>query len=111
MWCTGKLTTPLPKDNLEFDLKPDTRLQFTTEIRARKEDEKAYVVYNTDDDVFFMVNQAYYDFILDLKEEGAFSLGTLCQTNRFSTDNPQIQDVITFLMKKKVLKIIDKNLN
>ena len=111
MWCTGKLTTLLPKDNLEFDLKPDTQLQFTTEIRARKEDEKAYLVYNTDDDIFFMINQAYYDFILDLKEEGAFSLGTLCQTNRLSTDNPQIQDVITFLMKKKVLKIIDKNLN
>ena len=111
MWCTGKLTPPPTKDDLEFDLKPDTRLQFSTEIRARKEDEEAYVVYNTDDDVFFMVNQTYYDFIMDLKKEGAFSLGTLCQTNHLSTDNSQIQDVITFLIKKKVLKIIDKNLN
>lgn len=111
MWCTGKLTTLPPKDDLEFDLKPNTRLQFSTEIRARKEDEEAYVVYNTNDDVFFMVNQAYYDFIMDLKEQGTFSFRTLCQTNHLSTDNPQIQDIITFLIKKKVLKIIDKNLN
>ena len=107
IWCTGKLTTSLQKDDLEFDLKPDIRLQFSSEIRARKEDEEAYVVYNTVDDVFFMVNQAYYDFIIDLKEQGAFSFGTLCQTNHLSTDNPQIQDAIAFLIKKKVLKIIE----
>ena len=109
MWCTGKLTTSPPKDEPEFDLKPDTRLQFSTVIRARKEDEDAYVVYNTDDDVFFMINQAYYDFLMDLKEEGAFTFETLCHTNHLATDNPQIQDIITFLIKKKVLKIIDKN--
>ncbi|MBR0055324.1 MAG: radical SAM protein [Bacteroidales bacterium] len=112
IWCTGKLTTPL-SDNTpkNIELKPETRLQFSSEIRVRKEDDEAYVVYNVEDDVFFMVNYAYYDFIMDLKKQGSFSFGELCQTNHFSPDSPQIQDAIAFLIKKKVLKIIDKNLN
>lgn len=112
MWGTGKLAvTPPNNDNPVIELKPDTRLQFTPNLQARKDDEEAYVVYNATDDVFFMVNQAYYDFIMGLKEQGSFSFGALCETNHISPDNPQIQDIITFLIKKKVLKIIDKPLN
>ena len=104
MWCTGKLTNSPPKDNLEFDLKPDTKLQFSTEIRARKEDDEAYVIYNADDDVFFMVNKPYYDFIMGLKEEGIFSFGELCLKNNLTTDDTNINDIVSFLIKKKVLK-------
>ena len=112
MWCTGKLAVSSPNnDNSIIELKPDTQFQFTPNIQARKEDEEAHVVYNAADDVFFMVNQAYYNFIMSLKEQGSFSFGGLCQTNHFSPDNPQIQDIITFLIRKKVLKIIDKPLN
>ncbi|MBR5912553.1 MAG: radical SAM protein [Bacteroidales bacterium] len=111
MWCTGKLAVSPPNnDSPTIELKPDTRLQFTPNLQARKEDDEAYVVYNAADDVFFMVNQAYYDFIMGLKGKGSFSYGALCQTNHLSPDNPQIQDVVTFLIKKKVLKIIDKSL-
>lgn len=108
MWCTGKLTPPPPnKDKQEIRLKPDTHLQFSTEMRARKEDDEAYVIYNADDDVFFMVNQAYYEFIMGLKEQGAFSFGELCQMNHLPTDDARMIDTITFLIKKKVLKIIE----
>lgn len=108
MWCTGKLAVSLPNsDRSIIKLMPDTLLQFSSNLRARKEDEEAYVVYNAADDVFFMVNQAYYDFIMGLKEHGSFSFESLCQTNFFSLDNPQIQDAVTFLIKKKILKIID----
>lgn len=105
MWCTGKLMTPLPdntKKNIE--LKPETKLQLSSGIRVRNEDEEAYVVYNVEEDVFFMVNHVYFDFIMDLKKQGSFSFGVLCQTNYFLPDNPQIQDAIAFLIKKKVLK-------
>lgn len=112
IWCTEKLTPPLPDNTPKnIQLKPDTKLQFATEIRVRKEDDEAYVIYNVEEDVFFMVNHTYYDFIMDLKKQGSFFFGGLCQTNHFSPDNPQIQDTIAFLIKKKVLKIIDKNLN
>ena len=109
MWCTGKLTVSLPNnDSPTIELKPDTRLQFTPNLQTRKEDDEAWVVYNAADDVFFMVNRAYYDFITDLKELSSFSFGELCQMNHLSPDNPQIQDIVTFLIRKKVLKIIDK---
>ena len=112
MWCTGKLTVSPPNNDCPaIELKPDTQLQFTPNIHSRKEDEEAYVVYNAADDVFFMVNQAYYDFIMGLKEQSTFSFGALCQTNHLSPNNPQIQDTVTFLIKKKVLKIIDNPQN
>lgn len=112
MWCTGKLAVSPPNnDRLTIELNTETRLQFTADIRTRKEDEEAWVVYNAADDVFFMVNQAYYDFIKGLKEKGSFTFGALCQTNHLSPDNPQIQDIVTFLIRKEVLKIIDKPLN
>ncbi len=112
MWCKGKLTVSPPNhDCPTFELNPDTQLQFLSNILARKEDDETYVVYNVTDDVFFMVNQAYYDFIMCLKEQRCFSYGTLCQMVQLSPDNQQIQDTISFLIKKKVLKIIDKSLN
>ena len=109
MWCTSKPTVMPPNnESHSIELKPETRLQFTPGIQARKEDEEAWVVYNAADDVFFMVNQDYYDFIMGLKEQGTFTFGALCLTNHLSPDNSQIQDVVTFLIRKKVLKIIDK---
>ena len=107
MWCTGKLTTPSPnKDKQEMDLKSDTRLQFSTEMRARKEDDEAYVIYNADDDVFFMVNQTCYDFIMELKKQGSFSFGQLCLKNNLTTGDTNINDIVSFLIKKKIVKII-----
>lgn len=98
MWCTGKLTVSPPTDPKQrIELKPNTKLQFIKDITIRKEDEEACVIYNVEDDVFFMVNQAYYDFIIDLKEQGTFT---------FSSDDPRLIDAVTFLINKKVLKII-----
>lgn len=98
MWCTGKLTVLPPSDPKQrIELKPNTKLQFIKDITIRKEDEEACVIYNVEDDVFFMVNQAYYDFIIDLKEQGTFT---------FSSDDPRLIDAVTFLINKKVLKII-----
>ncbi len=107
MWCTGKPIVSPPNDHSQsIELKPETRLQFTTDIRARKEDEEAYVIYNIADDVFFMVNQAYYEFIMGLKEQGTCSFGELCEKNHLSPDSSKIRDVLVFLIKKKIIKII-----
>lgn len=102
----GKLTIPPSNDNLEFDLKPGTQLQFSTEIRARKEDNEAYVIYNADYDVFFMVNKPYYDFIMGLKEYGMVSFNNMCQIGNLSNDDAY--DMVSFLLKKKILRIIKK---
>lgn len=107
MWCTGRLAFQAPNCSSEsIELRSDTKLQFATDIIARKEDEDAYVIYNVTDDVFFMVNQAYYDFIMGLKERSLFTVGELCETLQLSPDNTNIIDTIKFLIKKKVLKIM-----
>ena len=104
MWCTGRLAFPTPNCSSEsIELKSDTKLQFATDIIARKEYEDAYVIYNVVDDVFFMVNQAYYDFIMGLKERSLFTVGELCETLQLSPDNTNIIDTIKFLIEKKVL--------
>ena len=108
MWFTGKLMVNPPKEqSKEIELKPTTHFQFTTDIRVRKENEEAYVIYNSTDDVFFMVNHFYYEFIMRLKELGNFSFDVLCQTHHVSPNDQYLQDVIIFLIKKKTLKIIN----
>ncbi|MBO7528411.1 MAG: radical SAM protein [Bacteroidales bacterium] len=107
MWCTGKLSISPPNNNSPvIELKPDTQLQFTPNLQARREDNEAYVVYNAADDEFFMVNQAYYDFIMSMKECGTFSFGELCQTNHLLPDSQQIQEIVTFLINKKTLLLL-----
>lgn len=107
MWCTGRLAFPAPNCSSEnIELKSDAKLHFATDIIARNEDKDAYVIYNVTDDVFFMVNQAYYDFIMGLKKRSLFTIGELCETLQLSPDNTNIIDTIKFLIKKKVLKIM-----
>ena len=103
MWCTGKLVvTPPNNDNPTIELKPDTRFQFTLNLQARREDDEAYVVYNAADDVFFMVNQAYYEFIMDWQKRGSFTFGEINPMN-----NPSKEDAIKLLFEKKILIIIN----
>ncbi len=108
MWCTGKLSISPPKDNHPtIELKADTQLQFTSCIKTRKENEDAYVIYNATDDVFFMVNQHYYDFIMTLKKLGTFSFEELCQMYQIQPEDQHLCDVVVFLIIKKVLSIIN----
>ena len=92
--------------NLEIDLKPKTQLQLTSDLRVRKEDENAYVVYNVADDVYCMVNQTFYDFIVELQDFAEGTFEELCNKQNLLTDDGTIKDAISFLINKKILKII-----
>lgn len=107
MWCVGKLTTPMSLiKKLKIDLRPKTQLQLTSDLRVRKEDENAYLIYNVDNDVYCMVNQTFYDFIVGLQEFSGGTFEELCNKQNFQTDNSTIKDAISFLINKKILKII-----
>lgn len=108
MWCTGRLSVLPPKEHhRDIKLKADTWLQFTSSIRTRKENEDAYVIYNDSDDVFFMINRPYYDFIMNLKKQGAFFFEELCKMYQIQPKDLHLQDVVSFLINKKVLKIVN----
>ena len=104
MWCTRRLTTiPPTLGKPKIDLKPETRLQMTENIRIRQEGEDAFLIYNKEDDVYFMVNQAYHDFILSLKKRKEFAISDLSDTQ----DYGRIIDACSILINKRVLKIIE----
>ena len=103
MWCTGKVTTPLPSQKKQpMDLNPEARLKMTENIRIRPEGEDAYLIYNKEDDVYFMVNGVFYDFIRMLQEKKEFRYGELCDMQK----PEQVYNACSFLLYKKVLKKI-----
>ena len=103
MWCTGKVTTPLPSQKKQpMDLNPEARLKMTENIRIRPEGEDAYLIYNKEDDVYFMVNGAFYDFIRMLQEKKEFRYGESCDMQK----PEQVYNACSFLLNKKVLKKI-----
>ncbi len=107
MWCTGQLTVSPPQEHHHtIELKADTLLQFTSSIRTRNENKDTYVIYNATDDVFFMINQHFYYFIMSLKKQDTFSFEELCQMHQIRKENKLLRDVVIFLINKKVLKII-----
>lgn len=104
MWCTGKLTTRPPTYRKQkIELKPQTRLQVVEGVRLRQEGDDAFVIYNIEDDIFFMINQSFCKCIETLQKKQEFSFGDIYNQQ----NSEQTNDVCLFLLDKKVLKIID----
>lgn len=102
MWCTGNPSTPpLTKKRQLIDLKPETKLQITDNLRIRQEGSDAYLIYNKGNDLYFMVNQVFYDFIVELQKRREFSFGELCNEQ----NKEQINNACLFLINRKVIKM------
>jgi radical SAM protein with 4Fe4S-binding SPASM domain len=106
MWMIKSLTTQPPKNSKQIELKDETQLQVNTDYKYRQEDENAFVVYNVADDIYFMVNKTYYEFISSFKENEKFTFGDLMQKYHVNIDNKAFYDVILFLGQKNILKMI-----
>lgn len=108
VWCVGSLNTIPPVINLKrIDLSKFTRLQINSHIKTRKEDEYVYVVYNVVDDVSFMVNQEYYDFIMSLERYTDISYGDLCREFNMSITDDNLKNAVLYLIAKKIVKILN----
>lgn len=106
MWCTGKLSTPPPtNDKQEYDLQIETLLQIASDIKVRREDENTYLLYNATDDIYCMVNQTFYDFVVCMQGLSAISYGELCKKFDTKPTDKYIHDAVVFLLNKKILKI------
>ncbi len=106
MWATKPLSTHPPKVQKQIELKSETQLQVNYSYKYRQEDENAFVVYNVVDDIYFMVNKTYYDFISRFKENEKFTFGDLMQKYSMDIDNNAFYDVILFLVQKNILKVM-----
>lgn len=106
MWCTGKITTPLPiNGKQDIILKPETRLQMMDNIHIRQDDDDAFVIYNMVHDIFFMGNRTLCNFIKSLQDRQEFHFSDLCIDDNLS----KTQEIVLFLLSKKVLKIIEQH--
>ena len=106
MWATKQLAMQPPKSSNEIELTPKTQLQVNSDYKYRQEDKNAFVVYNAADDIFFMVNKNYYEFISKLTRNEKFTFGNLMQKYNVNIDNRAFYDVISFLIQKRILKLI-----
>ena len=107
MWCTGKLSlTPPSNVRPETKLQPDTQLQIVESVKVRHEDENVYLIYNAIDDVYCMVNKTFYDFVVSLQESASMTYAELCRKHEVTPDDKHINDAVTFLLNKKILKTI-----
>lgn len=103
MWFNGRPSISVPKfKQSEIVLNKETILSVAENIRTRQESEDAFVIYNEDDDVYFMVNQGFFEFIKYFQDKKVITIGDI--------DYPQnnigtIIDMCTFLVNKKVLTI------
>ena len=106
-WMTKAIKTPPPKRSKTIELLPETILQVNVDYKHRQEDETAFVIYNVLDDVYFMVNKTYYDFIVGLKDNDRFTYSELLEKYNVNVDDDKaFRGVITFLVQKNILKII-----
>lgn len=106
MWAGSPLKTPPPLITEPIELKPETVLEFNKAFAYRKEYDNAYVVYNIPDDMYFMINQAYYDFLQNLKNVEPMSYSDLQKRYNVEPNNQAFHDTILFLAKERMLKIL-----
>ena len=105
MWATKPIIKQVPKGNNKMNLMPEIRLQVNSDYKYRQEDETTFVFYNVADDIYFMVNKTYCDFILGFEKNDTFTFGNLMQKYNINADNKAFYDTIMFLIQKKIFKI------
>lgn len=105
MWAGEPLHTAPPLISQPIKLLPDSVLRFNDEYLYREEYDGVFVVYNTLDDMYFMINKPYYDFILELKRVGPMSLSDMQRRYCGGQENTAFSNTILFLVKEKMLKI------
>jgi radical SAM protein with 4Fe4S-binding SPASM domain len=105
-WVSAPLKIQPPRYNKQIELNDATQLQVNTEYLYRQEYEDAFVVYNMKDDICFMINKAYYDFVSELRKCDTISFSDLQKVFIVTENNKAFYDAVLFLVQKSILKII-----
>lgn len=108
MWCSGKLINTPPQDEMnDVVLTPDILLQVTDTLSVRTEDDDTFLIYNAADDEYCMINKSFWDFIVSLHETHQLTFEDLCEMNGITSCDKNAYDVVSFLIRKRILKIIN----
>jgi radical SAM protein with 4Fe4S-binding SPASM domain len=104
-WGSIPLKTIPPQDNEKIELTNETQLQINNDYRYRQEYEDDFVLYNIKDDIYFMVNKTYYNFIKELKKYKVISFGDLQKEFNIDETNIAFYSAVLYLLQRKILKI------
>ena len=105
IWFNGIISEDPPKDYKAFVLEAGTVITISKTYKIRKEYDKIYVVFNTKDQSFMMVNGMIKKFIETLPE-GKIDISKLALLYNTSVDNPSFKECINLLINKNLIQII-----
>lgn len=106
-WSTGPLRTFPPKGHgkpIEFN--ENTIFKVNDELRFREEYDHIYVVYNIKGNDYVMVNDVFYDFIIDMGSLDTINYHDLYQRYNTSAEDKGFNDSVTYLINKGILKVV-----
>lgn len=106
VWVAEPLRTPPPLHKKRIELKSNSKLQINHEYLYRQEYEDVFVVYNMKNNIYFMVNKAYFDLITRLKKCGIVTFNKLQELYNVGDENKAFFDAINALVQYKILKLI-----
>jgi radical SAM protein with 4Fe4S-binding SPASM domain len=111
VWGAKPLKTqpPLHKKQIELqqiELNDDINLQINSEYLYRQEYENVFVIYNIKNNISFMINKEYFDFIQRLEKYEVVTFGELKKQYNVTDKNKAFHYAIKFLVQCKILKPI-----
>lgn len=106
VWCSEQLQVLPPNNNEQIEVTPETNLQLNKEYVYRMEYDDVFVVYNKRSDMYFMINKVLFDFISYLNKFDTISLTGLQKDINETEYSKSFDEVIGFLLQKKILKIV-----
>lgn len=106
MWATIPLKTAPLQISKPIELMPDSVLKYNNDYVYRQEYDDAFVVYNLKDDMYFMINKACLDFIVELRKLDTFTYAELQKKMEVRPNDSAFFDTILFLVKERILNII-----
>ena len=91
---------------VHFSNNENTIFKVNDELRFREEYDHIYVVYNIKGNDYVMVNDVFYDFIIDMGSLDTINYHDLYQRYNTSAEDKGFNDSVTYLINKGILKVV-----
>lgn len=107
MWQEGPLKIPpMLSHEKPMELFDDTKLEINSEYIYRQEYVNVFVIYNMKNNIFFMINKTYFDFIKELERYETITYGELQKQYNVTDKDKDFNYAVKFLIQCKIIKPI-----
>ncbi len=106
MWAAPPPTISPKRGTHQIQLEEKTLFSVNRDYKYRHEDEGVFVVYNTTDGVYFMINEVFFNFIDSFVDRDVFSLQDLAKKHNTNINDIAFYKTVLFLVQKKIFNIV-----